>query len=76
MSTFGVCSPGHEGAGIVVKAGANVKNFKVGDRAGIKPIMDTCGTCDLCWSDKETYCAGVVHTGLMVPGNPPPTFTP
>lgn len=74
MSTFGVCSPGHEGAGIVVKAGANVKNFKVGDRAGIKPIMDTCGSCDLCWSDKETYCAGVVHTGLMVPGTSPLTL--
>ncbi|KAL3481349.1 chaperonin 10-like protein [Aspergillus californicus] len=68
MSTFGVRSPGHEGAGIVVKLGANVQNFKLGDRAGIKPIMDTCGTCAACWSDKETYCAGAVHSGLMVPG--------
>ncbi|KAL4875244.1 glycosyl hydrolase family 76-domain-containing protein [Aspergillus karnatakaensis] len=68
MSTFGVRSPGHEGAGIVVKLGANVTNFKLGDRAGIKPIMDTCGSCSCCWSDKETYCAGAVHTGLMVPG--------
>ncbi|KAL2826295.1 glycosyl hydrolase family 76-domain-containing protein [Aspergillus cavernicola] len=68
MGTFGVRSPGHEGAGIVVKLGDNVRNFKLGDRAGIKPIMDTCGTCASCWSDKETYCAKVVHTGLMVPG--------
>ncbi|KAE9974593.1 hypothetical protein BLS_003065 [Venturia inaequalis] len=45
MSFFGVRSPGHEGAGVVVKIGANVKNFKVGDRAGIKPLMDTCGSC-------------------------------
>ncbi|KAL4912664.1 glycosyl hydrolase family 76-domain-containing protein [Aspergillus aurantiobrunneus] len=66
MSTFGVRSPGHEGAGIVVKCGENVRNFKLGDRAGIKPIMNTCETCPSCWSDKETYCAGVVHTGLMV----------
>ncbi|TLD37519.1 alcohol dehydrogenase [Venturia nashicola] len=45
MSFFGVRSPGHEGAGVVVKIGANVKNFRVGDRAGIKPLMDTCGAC-------------------------------
>ncbi|KAL4804157.1 glycosyl hydrolase family 76-domain-containing protein [Aspergillus unguis] len=68
MSTFGVRSPGHEGAGVVVQKGANVKTFNLGDRAGIKPLMDTCGTCPSCWSDKETYCAGAVYAGLMVPG--------
>jgi D-arabinose 1-dehydrogenase-like Zn-dependent alcohol dehydrogenase len=31
-----------------------VKTFKLGDRAGIKPMMDTCGSCALCWDDKET----------------------
>lgn len=68
MSTFGVRSPGHEGAGVVVKVGANVKNFQLGDRAGIKPIMDTCGSCVHCWDDKETYCKGATHAGLMVAG--------
>ncbi|CEL10372.1 Putative Alcohol dehydrogenase, class V [Aspergillus calidoustus] len=68
MSTFGVRSPGHEGAGVVVKIGENVKNWKLGDRAGIKPMMDTCGTCAHCLSDKETYCSSAIHTGLMVPG--------
>ncbi|KAF4171500.1 hypothetical protein CNMCM8694_004036 [Aspergillus lentulus] len=68
MSFFGVRSPGHEGAGIVVKTGANVRNFKVGDRAGIKPLTDTCGSCELCWGDKETYCRTAVHTGLMTAG--------
>lgn len=72
MSTFGVRSPGHEGAGVVVKVGANVKNFKLGDRAGIKPLLDTCGTCDLCWGDKETYCPTAIHAGLMAPGRPQP----
>lgn len=68
MSTFGVRSPGHEGAGIVVKVGANVKNFKLGDRAGIKPIVDTCGTCAMCLVDKETYCKAAIHSGLMTAG--------
>ena len=68
MSTFGVRSPGHEGAGIVVKVGANVKNFKLGDRAGVKPLLDTCGACELCWGDKETYCRTAIHAGLMAPG--------
>lgn len=68
MSTFGVRSPGHEGAGVVVQVGANVKSFRMGDRAGIKPIMDTCNACDLCWGDKETYCKGTVLTGLVATG--------
>ncbi|KAE8155160.1 chaperonin 10-like protein [Aspergillus avenaceus] len=68
MSSFGVRSPGHEGAGVVVKVGANVKNFQVGDRAGVKPLTDTCGVCELCWDDKETYCRTAIHTGLMTAG--------
>ncbi|KAJ5219545.1 hypothetical protein N7468_008749 [Penicillium chermesinum] len=68
MSSFGVRSPGHEGAGVVVKIGANVRNFKLGDRAGIKPLVDTCHACTLCWDDKETYCKDAIHSGLMVPG--------
>lgn len=68
MSFFGVKSPGHEGAGVVVKIGAHVKNFKVGDRAGIKPMMDTCGSCELCWEGKENYCPDSIHTGLMCTG--------
>jgi propanol-preferring alcohol dehydrogenase len=68
MSSFGVRSPGHEGAGVVVQCRANVKNFKVGDRAELKPIWDICGTCEHCWDGKETYCKGVQFTGLTVQG--------
>ncbi|KAI9699539.1 MAG: hypothetical protein M1820_007170 [Bogoriella megaspora] len=69
MSSFGCRSPGHEGAGIVVAKGANVKNFKLGDRAGLKPIWDTCGACELCWHDKECYCPDKIFTGLAKPGS-------
>lgn len=68
MSQFGVRSAGHEGAGVIVKLGENVKNFKLGDRAGLKPIWDTCGSCELCWGDMECYCFKAVLTGLAVPG--------
>ena len=68
MSTFGVRSPGHEGAGIVVKLGENVTGWKVGDRAGMKPICDVCHQCELCWGDKECYCAKAVYAGLMRTG--------
>ncbi|EXJ69651.1 alcohol dehydrogenase [Cladophialophora psammophila CBS 110553] len=68
MSTFGVRSPGHEGAGVVVKVGSNVKNWKTGDRAGMKPRWSVCGDCDLCLDDKESYCRKSVLCGLHKTG--------
>ncbi|KAJ5652928.1 Polyketide synthase enoylreductase [Penicillium longicatenatum] len=68
MSHFGVRSPGHEGSGIVVKVGANVRNLKLGDRVGVKPLVDTCHGCDSCWGGKETYCKKSIHSGLMTAG--------
>jgi alcohol dehydrogenase, propanol-preferring len=38
MQDYGVYSPGHEGAGVVVKVGSNVTGWKVGDRGGVKPM--------------------------------------
>lgn len=64
MSAFGVRSAGHEGAGYVVKVGANVKGWQVGDRAGIKPIWSVCQSCELCTDDSEAYCSKAVFTGL------------
>lgn len=68
MSSAGVRSPGHEGAGVVVKVGADVTNFKVGDRAGVKPLWSTCGACALCWNGQETHCAKGIFTGLGCAG--------
>lgn len=61
-------SPGHEGAGVVVKLGSNVKTWKLGDRAGIKPMMDVCFDCDQCQTGRDNYCPSAVHTGLMCTG--------
>ncbi|KAL2832650.1 chaperonin 10-like protein [Aspergillus pseudoustus] len=68
MSTFGVRSPGHEGAGVVVKVGSNVTNWKVGERAGMKPRWSVCGDCELCLDDKEPYCRKAVLCGLHKTG--------
>lgn len=68
MSAAGVRSPGHEGAGVVVKLGSDVTNWKLGDRAGVKPIWNTCGRCHNCCDDKENYCTELQNTGLHVTG--------
>ncbi|CAI6337277.1 unnamed protein product [Periconia digitata] len=69
MSQMGTKCAGHEGAGVIVKVGDAVKTLKVGMRAGLKPIQDTCGTCEVCRSGKETHCSGAVLTGLMCEGS-------
>jgi propanol-preferring alcohol dehydrogenase len=68
MSACGVRSPGHEGAGVVVKVGEKVTNFKVGDRGGVKPLWSTCGACVHCFGGKEVHCRKGVLTGLACPG--------
>ena len=68
MSTFGVRSCGHEGAGVIVKVGSEVKSLKVGQRAGYKPTWDVCHNCDSCRRGRENYCKQAVPTGLLKPG--------
>lgn len=68
MSEFGTQCAGHEGAGVIVHVGERVKTLKVGQRAGFKPIVDVCHTCDACKSGRETYCAKAILTGLHADG--------
>lgn len=68
MSFFGVRCAGHEGAGVVVKLGSAVKDFKVGDRVGVKPLKDVCHNCEQCWNGRENYCPGGNYTGLQSEG--------
>ncbi|KAF2996084.1 hypothetical protein E8E13_004568 [Curvularia kusanoi] len=69
MSDLGTKCAGHEGAGVIVKVGEQVKHLKPGMRAGFKPIQDTCGACELCRGGQECYCANAVFTGLMCDGS-------
>ncbi|KAF2736209.1 alcohol dehydrogenase 1 [Polyplosphaeria fusca] len=69
MSTFGTQCAGHEGSGVIVAIGSDVKSLKPGMRAGYKPIWDTCGTCPLCRAADECYCPSAIFTGLMIDGS-------
>lgn len=48
--------PGHEIAGIVSAVGKNVRKFRVGDKAGIGCMVESCMTCDSCLKGEEHYC--------------------
>jgi alcohol dehydrogenase (NADP+) len=48
--------PGHEIIGRVTKVGNQVKNFKVGDVAGVGCMVDSCRECDACKEGLEQYC--------------------
>jgi alcohol dehydrogenase (NADP+)/uncharacterized zinc-type alcohol dehydrogenase-like protein len=48
--------PGHEIAGIVGAVGRNVTRFKVGDRAGVGCMVDSCLSCESCKKGEEQFC--------------------
>lgn len=48
--------PGHEIVGRVTKVGEHVKQFKVGDLAGVGCLVDSCRECENCKKDLEQFC--------------------
>jgi 6-hydroxycyclohex-1-ene-1-carbonyl-CoA dehydrogenase len=58
---------GHEAAGTVAEAGANVKNLKVGDRV-LLPAVLTCGTCEFCRIGRENICKTMIMFGNHIDG--------
>ncbi len=46
---------GHEGSGVVVATGAEVRGFRAGDPVTIMPYA-TCGQCDACRSNRPHFC--------------------
>lgn len=48
--------PGHEIVGKITAVGAEVKDFKVGDRAAVGCLVDSCRACPSCQEHLEQYC--------------------
>jgi len=59
---------GHEGVGRVVRLGAGVDGWRLGERAGIGWLHDTCGHCDECHSEMESFCQHQRAHGFDVAG--------
>ena len=59
--------PGHENAGVVVKAGSAVTNVKVGDHV-IVDLISTCGTCYQCRIGRKNVCEHVRVRGSGADG--------
>lgn len=60
--------PGHELVGKVVQIGDSVSKFKVGDRAGITPLLEACKECQYCKEGKEYLCESSIITGESFKG--------
>ena len=59
---------GHEGVGRVVQVGAGVTGWRLGERAGIAWLHDTCGHCDECHAEMESFCQHQRAHGFDVAG--------
>ncbi|PWA78042.1 mannitol dehydrogenase [Artemisia annua] len=60
--TSGVLSPltfsrRHEAVGVVTKVGSKVEKFKIGDKVGVRCMVESCRSCQACATDYEQYCS-------------------
>ena len=60
--------PGHEIVGKIIQIGDSVSKFKVGDRAGITPLLEACKECQYCREGKEYLCESSIITGESFKG--------
>lgn len=59
--------PGHEAAGEVIDAGAQVTKFRVGDSVVVEPIV-SCGRCDNCKVGRYNICRDLKFLGVHADG--------
>ncbi|MGB6441898.1 MAG: zinc-dependent alcohol dehydrogenase family protein [Thermoplasmata archaeon] len=60
--------PGHEIVGEVVRRGAEVTEFREGDRVGVPWLGGTCGACAYCRGGRENLCDRARFTGYHSDG--------
>lgn len=60
---------GHEGVGVVVSKGKDVKNFKVGDLTGVKQLLTSCMGCEYCEAGHEVGCKSAEISGANHDGS-------
>jgi len=66
--------PGHEIVGRVTAIGAGVRNFVVGELAGVGCFVDSCRTCPSCQQGLEQYCEkgmNATYNGFEKDGSTP-----
>jgi len=51
--------PGHEIAGRIIQIGKNVTKFKVGDFAGVGCLVNSCGECEYCKTERNNTAQNV-----------------
>ncbi|KAJ5362776.1 hypothetical protein N7541_003620 [Penicillium brevicompactum] len=59
---------GHEGVGVVVKAGAEASQSLLGKRVGVKWLYSACNDCSVCKRGYPHNCAQQLNTSRHVPG--------
>ena len=74
-NTVWPCIPGHEIVGKVTEVGEGVTKFKVGDRAGVGCMVNSCQQCDQCEMGHEQYCTGPKSCTLTYNGPKKPDGT-
>lgn len=63
---FGIQYPrvmGHEGAGVIVQCGTDVKHLKPGDSVAAHPVVP-CGVCEECIRGLQHLCSRMGHSGI------------
>jgi alcohol dehydrogenase (NADP+) len=66
--------PGHEIVGRITSIGAGVRNFVVGELAGVGCFVDSCRTCPSCQQGLEQYCEkgmNATYNGFEKDGSTP-----